>query len=371
VGEAVSDVAVIGGGLHGLSLALHLARLGRKVTVLERRYVGRHASTATAAGVRRLGRDIREVPLSLLAMEMWHDMRAIVGDDCGFHAGGQIRVAENDQDLTKLAARAGEMRALGWDHEELIDRDELRSLLPDLATHCRGGLISRRDGAADPFRTVTAWARAARESGVTIRENWGVVALEREATRWRIIGSGESLVATTVANCAGAWGTHIAGLVGETIPCGVKASMMIATERVPHFLDATVGGTGRALSFKQTAAGTVLIGGGHQGRCDLDAESSIVDFRNLAVAAGIAAELFPRMRDVRILRSWTGIEARTPDDIPIIGASAVAPDLFHSFGYSGHGFQLFPAVGAALAERIVHGATNLPIAAFGVERFAA
>jgi sarcosine oxidase subunit beta len=77
------------------------------------------------------------------------------------------------------------------------------------------------------------------------------------------------------------------------------------------------------------------------------------------------------MRGIRIVRTWCGIEARTADEIPIIGPSAVAQGLFHSFGYSGHGFQLAPAVGAAVAELIATGATNLPIAPFAVTRFAA
>ena len=147
--------------------------------------------------------------------------------------------------------------------------------------------------------------------------------------------------------------------------------MMIVTERLPHFCTPTVGPTARALSFKQTASGTVVIGGGHQGLNDPEAETSTVLFGNLAHAARIAAELFPCVAEARIVRTWTGTEARTPDQIPVIGESETMPGLFHSFGFSGHGFQLCPAAGAAVAELMARGATNLPVAPFTQHRFAA
>ncbi len=364
------DVVVIGGGLHGLSVALHLARRGSRVSVLERRYAGRHSSGINAGGVRRLGRDLREVALSVAAMEMWHAIASLVGDDCGFVAGGQVKVAESEPELAKLAARAAEVKALGYDHEELVDRAELRRIVPAIAPHCVGALVARRDGAADPYRTTLAFKRAAQAAGAEIREDEGVVALERARGLWRVRTPEATLEAPVVVNCAGAWATRVAALAGETIPCGVKASMMIVTERMAPFVEPTLGATGRSLSIKQNAAATDVIGGGHQGRCDVDAEVSVVNFVNLANAARVATELFPIMRGTRIVRTWCGIEARTADEIPVIGPSATAPGLFHSFGYSGHGFQLAPAVGAALAELIATGATNLPIAPFAVTRFA-
>ena len=93
------DVLVIGGGLHGCSTALHLARRGVSVAVLEKDYVGRHASGVNAGGVRRLGRHLAEVPLSVASMETWHAIRDLVDNDCGFESHGQVKVAENEAEL--------------------------------------------------------------------------------------------------------------------------------------------------------------------------------------------------------------------------------------------------------------------------------
>lgn len=364
------DAIVIGGGLHGLSTALHLARRGARVLLLERRHVGRHSSGINAGGVRRLGRAEAEIALSQVAFDLWQRIAGLVGDDCGFVPSAQVRVAENEADMAKLEARAARVRNLGWTHEVLLDRAALFALLPALSRHCVGALACFGDGAADPMRTVMAFRRACEGAGVAIREGVFVRAVE-PGDPIRVATDAGSFEAPRVANCAGAWAADLARVLGEDIPCGVKASMMIATERLPRFCEPTVGAAGRSLSFKQTAAGAVVIGGGLQGRADVAAETSMVDFRNLAAGARTAGELFPIVAHARIVRTWCGIEARTPDELPVLGESTAARGLFHSFGYSGHGFQLAPAAGLAMAELMLRGQTNLPVAAFAPGRFAA
>jgi sarcosine oxidase subunit beta len=75
------------------------------------------------------------------------------------------------------------------------------------------------------------------------------------------------------------------------------------------------------------------------------------------------------MHGARIVRAWAGIEARMPDDLPVIGPSATAEGVYHQFGFCGHGFQLGPGVGALMAELIATGRTNLPIAPLSIARF--
>ncbi|PZU86992.1 MAG: FAD-dependent oxidoreductase [Chelatococcus sp.] len=362
------DVAVIGGGLHGLSAALHLARAGRRVAVIERRWTGRHASGATAAGVRTLNRDIAEVPISLEAMAMWHDIAALVGDDCGFHAHGQMRIAEREEHMPALLQREAKMRSLGYTHEEMIDAAELRRLVPALSPHCIGALVARNDGAADPHRTILAFRRACEAEGVVIAEGCGVEAVERQGEGWLLACGTCRFRAPVVVNAAGAWAGRLAALFGDEIALGVRASMMMVTERLAPLLGPVVSVVGRALSFKQSDQGTLVIGGGLQGAADVAHERSTVNFTELAKGARAASDLFPIVRGVRIARCWTGIEAQTRDHLPVIGASPNAPGLFHAFGFSGHGFQLVPVVGAILTDLVTQGATRREIAAFAPAR---
>jgi sarcosine oxidase subunit beta len=138
---------------------------------------------------------------------------------------------------------------------------------------------------------------------------------------------------------------------------------------MPDFVAPVVIGLQRKLSFKQMPNGTVLIGGGHRGVPDTERDSSSVDFRKLISSAQTVADLFPIMREAQIVRAWSGIEARMPDDIPIIGPSSTEEAAYHAFGFSAHGFQLGPVVGSIMADLVTTGRTALPIEPFRLTRF--
>lgn len=366
---ATADIAVIGGGLHGCSAALHAAMRGLSVVVIEKNTVARHASGVNAGGVRRLGRDFAEVPLSVASMEIWRQIEGLVDDDCGFRQVPQIKVAETEEELAVLDARAGQMRALGYDHEEVVDRTALRDLLPAVAGHCTGGLASFGDGFADPYRTTFAFKRKAESLGVRFFEETRVIDLSLEGDTWRL-GTPRGVVeADTVVNCAGAWAATICAMLNEPVPLEPVAPMMLVTSKLPRFCEPVVGATGRPLSFKQMPNGTVVIGGGRLGAPDLDTERSDLRFTELAKTARTAAEIFPVVSRATIVRAWAGIEGRMPDDIPVIGPSTTAPKFYHAFGFSSHGFQLGPVVGGIIAELVVGREVNLPIKPFAIQRF--
>ena len=361
-------VVIIGAGLHGCSAALHLARRGVAALVLEKNYAGRHASGVNAGGVRTLGRDLAEIPLALAARELWYRIGELVDDDCGYEQHGQVRVAEHEADVAVLRRRLDTMAAHGYVHEEWIPADELRALVPRLAPSVRGGIIARGDGAADPYRTTSAFRRKAAALGARFIEGVRVDRVERTGAQWRVHTDGGDYTAPHLINCAGAWADRIAAQLGEPVPLQPISPMMLVTLPMPRFLDPVVLGTGRPLSFKQRANGTVLIGGGRRAWVDRDAEWTELDFAALAEGARMVCELFPHMRDAVVNRGWAGIEAAMPDELPVIGPSRHA-GAFHAFGFSAHGFELGPIVGAILADLVLEGRTALPIGPLRIDRF--
>jgi len=246
---------------------------------------------------------------------------------------------------------------------------QLRHIVPAAAEHCVGGIVSRRDGAADPFRTTQAFRRKAIALGARFLEGESVSHLRRHGGAWRLETTHGSFEAANVVNAAGAWADRIAALLGEPVPLQVIAPMLMITAPMPAFIAPVVILRGRKLSFKQFANGTVLIGGGHLGRAFRDENRTELDWHRLSESASTVAELFPIMAGTSIVRAWAGIEARMPDDIPVIGPSHTSPGIFHQFGFSAHGFQLGPGVGALMAELITTGATNVPIEPFRIQRF--
>jgi sarcosine oxidase subunit beta len=368
-----ADLVVIGGGLIGLASAFEARRAGLSVIVLERETCGRHASSASAGGVRSLNRDPAEIPLARAALPLWAALSEKLGADIGFTASGQIRVAEDEAALAALEARALCTRSAGWTHERMIGQNALFERVPAMARHCLGALAVDDDGFADPLKVIHAYRRACLALGVDIREDLAVEGLAQADTGGiAVMTAHGEFRGGHVANCAGAWGGNFAA--AEQIPIRTSALQMIVTAPVAPFVTPVIGSQGRKLSLKQTEAGAVVIGGAFEARIvgseDAASMRGIVLPERVAANLANAASLFPHLRDAPVLRSWSGFEGMVEDGLPVIGASAHIPGLIHAFGFSAHGFALAPLVGEIVRDLVSGRRNTVPLAAFTPERFA-
>lgn len=366
------DLAVTGAGLMGLSTAFEARTRGMSVVILEAETCARHASSASAGGVRSLNRHPAEIALTRAALPLWEGLAQRLGRDCGFKRSGQIRVAENAEAMQALEARAAATAALGFDHERLMTRAEVKELIPAIADHCVGALTVEDDGFADPLATVHAWRHANTAAGVRILEHTRVTGLGRASDGLRLETSQGPIEAEHVVNTAGTWGDRIARLAGDRMPLRTAALQMIVTSRMAPFVDPVVGCQGRKLSLKQTAAGSVVIGGAYEGFVSEGPDGPRRGVPQTARATSNLANavaLFPVLKEARVTRTWCGLEGMTPDALPYLGQSAALPGLFHAFGFSAHGFALAPLIGPLVADLLQGKRNNHATAAFATDRF--
>ncbi len=371
------DLVVVGGGLMGLAIAVEARGAGLSVAVLEAEAPLRHASSASAGGVRSLNRNPAEIALARAALPLWAGLAARLGAECGFRASGQVRVAEDDAAMAALEARAARTANAGYRHERIIGAADLFGRIPSIARHCRGALVVDDDGFADPLATGRAYLAAAARSGVELRPGHRVVGLARMNGALHVAarhGSREvALTARHVVNAAGAWGGTLAALAGDPAPVRAAGLQMAVTAPLPHFVTPVVGSEGRKLSLKQTKAGAVVIGGGFEGVVgDLPAgQLARILPANLSQNLANAVRLFPQLSEARLVRSWAGIEGMLPDGLPILGPSPAMPGLVHAFGFSAHGFALVPLIGQIVGQMVTKGrfSSDLNLAPFAIERF--
>ncbi len=366
----VYDIAIIGGGLAGCSAALHARQMGASVVLFERGRCGAQASGVNYGGVRQQGRHPAELPLAKRSRSIWARLADLVGDDCEFAVTGHLKLARNDADMRDLVAHQAIARSLGLSLE-IIDRTDLRRRYPYLGEQFYGGSLCAEDGQANPRLVAPAFSRAARAIGAVVRENCAIERAVASDIGFDLFASGERepVRARRLINTAGAWGSRVASWFGDTVREDVMAPNMCVTEPIPPLIGPNLGICGGGIYIRQARDhGSVIFGSG-LGAADRDALRARPLADVTMEAARAAIEMVPALANVLLVRSWTGIEGRTPDGLPVVGASPRLSNLFHAFGFSGHGFQLGPAVGAVLAELCLRGETETPIDGLSMTRF--
>jgi sarcosine oxidase subunit beta len=368
VSVGVFDVAIVGGGTAGCAAALALRKRGMSVVLLEKGQCGAMASGTNFGGVRRQGRDFREMPLATRARAIWDRLPELVGEDCEFRATGHLKLARDAAEMAELERYARDARDHGLELS-VVGGNAVRALYPWLGEAVTGASLCPDDGQANPRLVGPAFARAARAAGAEIREFAPVAHARWTGAGFEIDAGGTTLRARLLVNVAGFWGGEVAAWFGEPVPIRPLCPNMVVTEPVPYVIDRSIGVCGGNVYVRQVERGNVIFGGGRGwGDTARAISRPRADVARDAMARTLA--ILPWLRDARIIRTWTGFDGEMPDDIPVIGPSRTTPGLVHAFGFSGHGFQLGPAIGEIVAELVADGRSASPLAPFAIDRFA-
>jgi sarcosine oxidase subunit beta len=363
-----ADAIVLGAGIAGASTALHLARRGLAVLLLERDRVGQRASGVNFGGVRQQGRALAELPLSRRARRIWAELPRLIGTDGEFAVTGHLRLARSEADMAIIEQHCRDAASFGLDFEPL-GRNALLARFPWLGEMVVGGSFAAEDGQANPRLIAPAFAHAARHAGATLCEGVEIVRAEGAPSGFRLVAfDGSAFEAPLLFNCTGAWAGEVAGWFGERIELKPEVPQVLVTEPLPHCIGPVLGVIGGDLYLRQIPRGNVIFGGG-EGAIAEDWLRSRPKPEVARKVAATAVRVVPHLKDAAIIRIWTGVDGDTADGSPIVSPSTRHAGLFHAFGFSGHGFQLGPAAGAALAELALDGRCDTDISGLGIARF--
>ncbi len=362
------DVSIIGGGTAGCATAVQLRRAGLDVVLIERDRCGAAASGVNFGGVRQQGRHPAELPLAKRSRMIWSTINELLGEDTEFAPTGHLKLARSDADVAELEAYALSARELGLDLS-LIGPNAIRSNYPWLGSTVVGASLATDDGQANPRVVAPAFARLARRLGVNVLEQTSVTDARRTERGFEIEIGDATITSRLLINTAGMGAAVIAEMFGDMVPLEAMMPNMVVTEPLPFLAAQSMGVCGGDVYARQIPRGNVIFGGGWGSGDWTECRSRPTTEATLSALPKLVA-LVPAFSDALIIRTWTGIDGCTPDEIPVIGPSPSTPGLFHAFGFSGHGFQLGPVIGEILAELALNGETPTPLTPFRVDRFA-
>ena len=365
--EPAFDLAVVGGGIYGSAVALFCARAGLRTVLLERGSLCREASGTNAGTLTMQMTRVALIPYALRAHAMWASAAEWLGHDVGVRVCNGLSLAFTEREADILRYRATRRREAGAPIT-LVTGAEAKAIEPGLSDQvlCAGSCAV--DGYANAYLTGLAFRRALGDAGVSLREATPVTGIAREAAGYDIRTVAGGVRARRLVLAGGVWIEPMLRWLGVALPIKVLVNQLAVTDRTPPVMRTVVGIASGLLSLKQYPHGTVVIGGGWQGRGDRERGGAELVPDNLIGNMRLACHAIPALARARVVRAWAGLEAETRDALPAVGPVPGAPDAYVC-GSVHSGYTSAPYIARLLADRILERELEMPL--FEIDRLLA
>ncbi len=360
-----SRIGIVGAGVAGLSVAMHLAERGvSKVTILEAHHPAAGTSGLTVGDISILYEEEADIDVRVLALSFFRQL----GQRIGLELVGGLRVATSVTDLVRLEKAAARYRDRGF-AASVLEPNELKALVPDMEIRdLAGGLYTPAAGHVDGTLLCGAYLERARSAGAVIRSGTPVTAIDVRDSGFVVWVGDERLEFDLLVNAAGPWAQKVGHLMGVRVPV-VPQRHQVCVARLPRPLSYTMPqfqdsfayvDSATGLYFRPDSASSLLTGitKHFQAEADeVDPDDFVrqVDRTYLEQVARTLASRLPGLPHLTLNEGWCGLYPTTPDNKQIVGPYKSVPGLFAACGLGGAGIQLSPSVGLALAEWILEG----------------
>mgnify|MGYP000845359682 CR=1 FL=1 len=351
------DVLIIGAGSIGVPIAFYLAKKGLKTAVIEKfPSEGRGQNRAAIGGIRATHSDPSKIKMCQVSIDLVKNLKEEYGEDIDWIQGGYlfpVYTNEVEKALKNILIKQKEFKLnIDWVSPEII-KELVPGINPDGLS---GGTFSPEDGSASPLKLLGAYYRLGIKAGVDYYFNETVTSIKHtKGNIEKVITDKDEYSAGLVINAAGAYAKDIGTMTGLEIPVNPDCHEAGITEPVKRFfepmvVDVRADGESANYYFYQNREGQVVF-------CitpkpniwgtDTDNTSTF-----LPLVIRRMLELYPRLRNLRIRRTWRGLYPMTPDGFPIIGYTNEIKNLFLAVGMCGQGFMIGPGLGLIASEII-------------------
>jgi glycine/D-amino acid oxidase-like deaminating enzyme len=346
------DVGVVGAGVMGATTALFLARAGMRVALIDRGELCREASGVNAGTLTLHMTRASLIPYAQAGWRMWMTTDQWLGSGVDAVATAGLALAFTDGEADLLERRAAVRREHGADIR-VIDRQRALVIEPGLNGNVLKAAYCETDGYASAYLTGRAYRRALAEAGAAIVEQRPITSVEANDGGFAVrAATGERWDMQRVVLAGGVWLGEMLRWLGIDIPVKCLINQLIVTERLQRVMRTVVSVASGLLSLKQFANGTVLIGGGWQGRGDPVRGGVETIPENFIGNLRLARWTIPALAQARVARIWLGLEAETSDAMPIIGSLPGVRDAY-VIGSVHSGYTSGPYMGKLLADLIL------------------
>lgn len=416
---ASADVVVIGAGIIGVSAAYALAKAGHSVALVEKGVVAGEQSSRNWGWCRVLNRDEREIPLMQHSHELWETLPGEIGADMGFRRNGLVYVTKDPQQLANW--RSWLDTAQGYQVQaRMIDAEEAKRLTPGNEQDWIGGVVSPRDGRAEPAMAAPALAKGARALGATLHQNCAVRGLDTTGGRVSGVFTEKGRIACqSVVLAGGAWASMFLRRHGADMPQASVHSTVFSTTPAkqvspgglftPDFILTPRLDGGYLVAAKARGRLELTPAGIRYGRQflpNLRKNWKVVELRlgrfffegpdawhgrwsferptvferirvlhpkpKMSIVEPALREIvaaYPELAGIKAARVWAGWIDSTPDAVPVISPVEALPGVVVAAGFSGHGFGIGPAAGRLAADLATGAPPVVDPAPFALNRF--
>jgi sarcosine oxidase subunit beta len=354
------DVIIIGAGSIGLPTSFFLAKEKLKVLVIdELPSPGQGQNKTAIGGVRATHSDPAKIQTCQLSLKIFSQWKEEYGDDIHFQRGGYCFPAYTDAQEKNFKELLVTQKRHGL-NIDWLEADGIRRLLPGInSNQLRGGTYSPEDGNVFPLLAAKAFYNQAKKIGVNFKFNEKVVGIEKsDGQKVKVKSEKDNYSGEILINAAGACAREVGKMMGVELPIFPDSHEAGVTEPIKPFFKPLVVDTrenpgSKNFYFYQEEEGHIIFCMTPDPIIPGFCRDSTSNF--LPQAARRLIDLFPKLKNIKVRRTWRGLYPMTPDGVPIVDKIRDKNGFYVVVGFCGQGFMLGPGIALNLVSLITKG----------------